>query len=853
MLLLERDDAFETLARLLDEARNGHGRVALIRGEAGIGKTSLTRTFVERIDDAHVLWGGCDDLLTARPLGPLWDMAFDEPSLEAALGEDDRQVAFRTLLDLVSRIMTPTVVAIEDVHWADEATLDLIKYIGRRIERTHGLLILTYRDGEVPGDHPLRVALGDLPYGVVERILLQPLSREGVAEIAGDGMDPDTLWELTGGNPFFVSEVVAAGSDRVPQSIRDAVIARVQRLSGHARSIVELASVAPGRIEIEMISEVIGDCAEAIAECEEAGILEVQGDSVSFRHELARRAIESDLTQIERRRLNLVCLDAAERLGLDLARLAHHAREAEDAEAIVRILPAAARRAASMESHFESVANLRALEPYLDAMTAEQLADHYDLWAYEEYLSTETSSAVIEKALEIRRTLDDPEALGGSLLTASRVAWVRSHRDEAIGYAQEAVEVLQSVGGEQLAMAYSALAQLAMLGNDEKETIEMANKALAIVGDAPSQAKAHALANIGSVYMNNRYPAGVAELEESFAMSIDLGLSHDAARSTVNLAWGYLHVKELTPAIEWIERGIEIMSEAEMPAFESYAHTEKAIWHELRGEWDLAEVLSREILDRTAIMGSSRASTTMTLAKVLIRRGEPEGETWVWESMRRAEMADEVQRLGPSSSVMAEYRWLGGEVPDQQIERAIEVRDLCYRLGATWHGADLGQWLRLLGAVDDIFDQSPEPYQLLAQGDWNAAAQWWEAKGIPYERAVALSFGDVEARLQALTVLDELSAIPLAGMIRAGLAADGVRGVPRGPRRATRDNPLGLTSRQTDVLKLLTEDLTNSEIADRLFISTRTVDHHVSAILMKLGATSRSEAADKARDVLSGV
>jgi DNA-binding NarL/FixJ family response regulator len=102
-------------------------------------------------------------------------------------------------------------------------------------------------------------------------------------------------------------------------------------------------------------------------------------------------------------------------------------------------------------------------------------------------------------------------------------------------------------------------------------------------------------------------------------------------------------------------------------------------------------------------------------------------------------------------------------------------------------------------------------------------------------------------------LFDQLSAIPLASRIRAEVGNAGVRGVPRGPQKATRENPMGLTSRQTDVLQLLTEDLTNAEIADRVSISTRTVDHHVSAILMKLGATSRSEAAEKAREALTGV
>lgn len=336
-------------------------------------------------------------------------------------------------------------------------------------------------------------------------------------------------------------------------------------------------------------------------------------------------------------------------------------------------------------------------------------------------------------------------------------------------------------------------------------------------------------------------------------MAGELGLSHDSARASVNLGWGYLYVKELDPALEWIERGMEIMNEAEMPAFESYAQSEKAIWHELRGEWDAAEELSCAILDRSAVLATSRATATMNLAKVLMRRGAPEAANWIWEALRRAEDAEEIQRLGPAASVVVEYAWLGGDVPEKSIRRAIEIRDLCYELGATWHGAELGQWLRLLGAVEDISERSPEPYRLLASGDWKAAASWWETKGIPYERAVALGEGDVEARLEALAILDEMGAVPFASRLRSQLTSEGVKGVPRGPQRSTRDNPMGLTARQADVLRLLTEDLTNAEIADRLFISTRTVDHHVSAILTKLGATSRNEAAAKARSAMSGV
>lgn len=128
MQLLERDDVLEHLDSLLSAARQGSGRAFLVRGEAGIGKTSAVRAFSQsHLDDAHVLWGGCDDLLTARPLGPIWDMALVEPTLGDALRGQDRHEVFALLLELVARALRPTIMVIEDIHWADEATLDLVK------------------------------------------------------------------------------------------------------------------------------------------------------------------------------------------------------------------------------------------------------------------------------------------------------------------------------------------------------------------------------------------------------------------------------------------------------------------------------------------------------------------------------------------------------------------------------------------------------------------------------------------------------------------------------------------------------------------------------------------------------
>lgn len=837
-----------SLRRALERAGEGSGSVVLIRGEAGIGKTAVTRAFVDSIaDEAHVLWGGCDDLLTARPLGPLWDMSFEETELAESLRDDDRQRTFAVLLELLTRSLRPTVVVIEDVHWADEATLDMIKVAGRRIGNTHGLMILTFRDGEAAGDHPLRIALGDLPHDSVLRIALTPLTPSAVSSLAEDRGDADQIWEITGGNPFFVTELLASGEE-VPLSIRDAVRSRLLRLTSESRDLVELASVAPRRLEIGLAQEVLGEVETTLAEAENSGLLTVSGDAMSFRHELARRAVEEDLSGIRRRRLNLAVMAACEALGEDLVRCAHHARAAGDPEAMLRLLPDAAKRAASVESHHEAVSHLRALEPFLDQMTEPQLADHYDLWAYEEYLASYAGGErLIEEAIELRRKLGDPSALGTSLLAASRIAWVNLKRDSAVEYAHEAATVLEPVGGESLAMAYATVSQLAMLANEEERAVKFGEMALEHAGAGASQPRAHALNNIGAVKMNNHYPEGADLLEESFHMSEELGLIHDQTRAAVNLAWGHLFAREVEKAEDWLERGRTVVERGEMPAFESYLVAIEAIHKEMTGEWTAAEAIAQSVLERHAVLETSKTAVTITLARLAVRRGQPDAKRLAMDAWERGTRAGEIQRLGPAAAVLAEFAWLGGDVDEATIEAIVRAFHQCLDLGAGWLAGDIGIWLVLGGIIDDLPTDCPDAYVQLGGGDWADSAHFWEARGIPYELGVALSRGDESARLRAVEILDGLGATPLASRVRSDLHSEGVKGIPRGPTRATRENPLGLTPRQTEVLDLLAEGLTNAEIADRLFLSTRTVDHHVSAILTRSGAEDRGEAVEIAR------
>ena len=846
MQLLEREEVLLRLDDLLAAARGGAGRAVLVRGEAGIGKTSAVRAFTHaHLDDAHVLQGGCDDLLTARPLGPLWDMALDEPALEEALRGQNRHEVFALVLELMVRALRPTILVIEDIHWADEATLDLVKFLGRRIDRTHGLLVLTYRDGEVPGDRPLRLALGDVASSALERLQLDPLSRAAVAELAGGGQDTsEDLWEISGGNPFFLTELMAAGGDSVPVSVREAVLARVARLSPEARVVVDLVSVVPSRAELELVTAVLGPSQTALAEAEEAGVLQLEESAVAFRHELARRSVEADLTEMNKRQLNLKVLRAVQDLGYDPARAAHHARLGGDIDSLIHLAPMAARRAAELESHREAVAHLRALEPYLDRLDAEMCADHYDLWAWEEYLVNEVSRAedAIESGIAFRRRLGDPAKLGGSLLIASRIAWIRNRRASAIELANEAASVLEPVGGHDLAVAYSAISQLAMLASDEKGTIEFGEKALAVAGEEPSEARAHALNNIGAVRMAVGYPEGMEQVEESFAMSERVGFSHDQIRAAVNIGWSALYFRDLDTAERWVGTAHELALDREMPSFEAYATVARGLIAEMRGNWPEAEVNATQVLESLGESSTGKMVAYSLLGRLQARTGHPEAKANLMEGWELAAQMGEIQRTAPAASSLAEFAWLGGALDRRLFPRLREVLAEALELEPTWRGGELAFWLYLIGEIDELPRASADPYRLAAQGDWEKAAAFWEGRGIPYDRAVALSLGSDEARIEALAIFDQLGASPLAARLRTALTAAGVSGVPRGPTRATRENPFGLTPRQMDVLRHMAESMTNAEIADRLFVSNRTVDHHVSAILGKLGARTRAEA-----------
>ena len=351
-MLLERDAALAALRDAVREAAAGRGSVVMVTGEAGIGKTSLVRAFAETTP-GRVLTSACDDLMAPRTLGPLRDAATgtDGPLAASLSGPVDG--VFGALMEELAA-EPPTVLVVEDVHWADDATLDVLGYAARRIESVSAVLVLTFRD-----DVTDRRFLGMLAGAPVHRLPLRPLSRDAVALLsAGTGADAAAVHRVTRGNPFFVTEVLASRGEVVPISVMEAVLARVGRLGPESREALDQLSVVPTHVRLDLVVALLGRRFETLAEAERAGVLEVRADSIAFRHELARRAIEQGLPAIRRQQLNAAVVAALRgQEPPDRARLMHHAVEARDADTIVAIGPAAAREAAQAGSHRQALAH----------------------------------------------------------------------------------------------------------------------------------------------------------------------------------------------------------------------------------------------------------------------------------------------------------------------------------------------------------------------------------------------------------------------------------------------------------------------------------------------------------------
>lgn len=871
-MLLERESPLEVIRAAAARAAAGNGKVVVVEGEPGIGKTSLLRAFAaQQGTRGRILWGWCEALFVPRPLGPVHDMAASLGSQVAALLDEGAEQGrlFPALLQALQQAGGPTVLVFEDMHWADKATLDLVKYLGRRVSLLPVLLLLSMRSDEIHGDHPLSHVLGDLPSGDVARITLRPLSAESVSRLAQEAGRPvDDIYRVTQGNPFFVTELLSDGEAdprrRLPGSIRDAVWARLSRLDADERRILEAVSITPGGIQPWLLRVLVGNEAESLIDRSEArGLLRRDGQGlITFRHELAREAALERIAPSTRRSLHarieaaLSALPPARAEAMLAARV-HHADGAGNGERVLELAPLAARQAARMGAHLEAAAHLATALRYVGLAAPDLAAALYQDWAYEADLSLLLTSEVIEarqRAIGLWRQLGRADRVSANLRRLSRLYWRQGDGRLAEDCAEEAVRVVESLPpGRELALAYSTRSQLHMLHYRFDEAVEWGERAIALsdtLGEIGT--RVHALNNVGTALMFAGRPGGRERLQESLALSLAHGLHDDAARAYTNFAEAATLERDFALADDLLAEGIAFCLRHDLDSVTQYLVGRQAQLRLDQGRFREAEAIARGVMARDQLPMVMHLPALTVLATVRMRLGEGDAPALLDRALAEALVTGEAQRIIPVRLALAEAAWLTEDMAAAQRQLALlagtRLDDFQPYL------PEMVVWWRRCGMAEPFPSAVSETGLPLARaaemrGDPRAAAAEWTRLGLPYEAALAglqaTGPDAAEALVAALATLETLEARPAAALARKrahrlGLA-DRLPRMRRGPYAASRRHPMGLTLHEQQVLVLIAQGIGNKEIARRMSRSPRTIEHHVSAVLGKFNAANRME------------
>jgi DNA-binding CsgD family transcriptional regulator/tetratricopeptide (TPR) repeat protein len=860
MKLLERDLHLRALQGAVERAGQGHGSTVIVSGEAGIGKTSLLVEFASRLaGTARVFFGTCEGLLTPRTLGPFRDMARDRGGVLAA---GDRDAVIDALLDELSIASRPAVVIVEDVHWADDASLDVIRYLARRVDRLPALVVVSFRDDELADDHPLRRVVGAIAGPAVLHLELPVLSDGAVRGlVAAAGADADQVVAAVGGNPFYLTEVLAAPGVAVPPSVRHAVLARVASLPPDCRSALEQLAVVPGEIEDRLVAAMVPEPA-VLAAAERRGMIVAGHGRVGFRHDLARRAVELAIPQSLRAGLHGTALRALAAAGADASRLVHQAVGAGDERAVVRYAAVAAHQAAVGGGHRETAAFAVLALLYGERLEARygERPDSYEVarlhgLAASALRALNRFGDALEHAEQAVRLWDaagaTPLELGEALLVSARLSTVLANPEAARTAALRARQVLEPLGASRaLALCYSTLGgQDALMARNEA-AVSWSERALDMAyGVGSTEVIARALGSRGIARVALGHQSGLDDLVKAVDAA-ELSRQGDClAVAAFNVAVAYLRAGRPDRS----ERYLRI---AERTAADHDMHhirfAVEAQWCHLllwRGDWDQAQRRLRTLLGDAADPGANIALPLTCLGRLLARRGDSGADAMVQRAWELAVATGERQPLALAGGARIEAAWLSG---DSAAVRAIGDETLALAVGGGHEvlRGEVLRYLRRVGADVEPFPGCPPAVAAGIAGDWAEAAKLWAEAGNPYEEALELTEApDPDVALRGLETLDGLGAVPAAAVARRRLRRDGIRRVPRGPCAATRTNPARLTTRQLDVLTLLAGGLTNTEIAARLYVSRRTVDNHVGALLAGLGVGSRRAAAARAAEL----
>jgi DNA-binding CsgD family transcriptional regulator/tetratricopeptide (TPR) repeat protein len=849
--LLEREAELELLAKFANRTVAGRGGLVLVGGEAGIGKTSLVRALPSRVDErVTFLTGACEPLSVPVPMGPLRELA------EAAgggdlieLGSDDRLVIARSLLGTLAE-RAPAVAAIEDLHWADPMTVDLVRLLARRVGDTPVAMIVTYRADEVAANPPVEVLLGDLATShAVRRIVLRPLSHSAVRELAGPrGLDAGELTRVTGGNPFLVVETLAADTG-LPASVRDAALARAGRLGAAARAVVETAAVIGQRFAPSLLDALTSDSAAAVDEALARGVLIADGPVLGFRHELIREAIESAVAPPRRAELHRRVVSALTQGdgGTDNARLAHHAElgglTREGCRYATLAAADAERVGAPREVRLQAERALR-LGTDLRPRERFELLIQYSRAANFSSARMEESATAAEDAVALAEQLDDAACQGRALIALAWALWSLDRVVDAKDAAERAISVLEPAGdAAALARAHATYIRMEATAFDPGVAIERGTRAAELAATAGiEEVQIDVAISIALARGHRGEHAAFAMLSDALRDARAAGLTIQVVRCYVNLMCIGALLRAHSLADQTADAALLVFDDygTPIPARAIQSFLARSLLD--RGRWDDAlSVAAQSEATWHAEVPGARAIAALVHA----RRGEPGATELLEDAWHDIEPVAESSRHGLMRVALVEEAWLRGDQATARAHlRAAAASPATHRFARS--GGELALWASRYGVDLAPPHGAPAPIALELSGDWRAAVSAWRELDAPYEAALAALPGDDRAARDALAALHKLGATAAAEAFVRHRTAAGARPM-RGPRRSTLANAAGLTRREQDVLEQLAGGATNAAIAAALHLSERTVAHHVSAILGKLGAPNRVAAIDKAR------
>ncbi len=858
MELIERDHFLATLNNRFSQTAAGTGHCCFITGEAGIGKTSLVQAFLKGVKkDCLEYQGLCDSLFTPRPLAPLYDVALQmkDDWTEKIHSISSRSELFTNFLQALSLKNLPIVLVFEDIHWAGEATLDFIKFLSRRISHIPCLFILTYRDNDFDKMHPMANIIGDLVPGTFSLFMLTPLSKPAVQKMAEEkGFDGEDVFSLTGGIPFYVNEILADRSTRVPDNVRNLILSIYNRQEEQTKIIWQLLSVIPEGLELTRLPTLNPSWIREIEKSLSQKNLIIRENKIFFKHELFRRTVEGSLSHFKRIELNKLILELYLKIfekEKEVERIVHYAKNANENELVIQYAPVAAKQAACVGSHIEASKLYLTVIQYSTKKEAGELATFYEDYAYECYLTNQIKNAIIyqEKALKKRKEKNEIEETANNLRLLSRFWWFEGDRKKAESFGEEAIEILEKQSTSKTkAMAYSNMAQLKSSLDKTDECIFWGEKAIAIAREIKDEEiLSETLNNMGSTLLLNptTKEKGLALLQQSLSIALRNSYHEYVGRAYLNLGTNGVTLKDYVFAKKFLEKGIQYCEERDMDSMKLYMLVSMSRLHLDTGNWPEAYYIADNLLKKENLPAIIKIGALIVIGTIKIRRCDQDALPLLMEAKMMAFKTTELQRIAPVFLALLEYEWISGisyfenKVLSDTVDRMIELRKFSKK-------SKLYFWLRKTGKSCLILQGEPAYKESSLKEMSPEEIEYWQNIDAPYEKALILSEGNEEQKRKALSILGQFGADAVCKKIKLEMRASGITKISRGLRESTKTNPAQLTNRELDILALVKEGFQNKEIAGHLFISPKTVDHHISSILFKLDVNSRTKAVAEA-------